>query len=193
MPDVLIGKENLDTDTHTHGSKITVDRDCSHEMKRRLLLGRKARTNLDNTLKSRTSFCQQRYRYAKLWFFLLGVPGGSAGKESTCNAGDLGLVPGLGRSPGEGNGYPLQCSGLENAMDCIVHGVAKSWTRLSDFHFHTFHLMYWCKSWTIKKAECQRTDGFELCWRRLLRVLWKARRPNQSILKEIKPEYSLKD
>ena len=59
---------------------------------------------------------------------------GSAGKESACNAGDLGLIPGLGRSPGEGKGYPLQYSGLENSMDCIVHGVAKSRTRLSDFH-----------------------------------------------------------
>ena len=64
----------------------------------------------------------------------LGFSGGSAGKESTCNAGDLGLVPGL-RSPGEGKGYPLQYSGLENSMDCIVHGVAKSRTQLSDFHF----------------------------------------------------------
>ena len=57
-----------------------------------------------------------------------GFPGSSVGKESTCNAGDLGLIPRLGRSPEEGNGYPLQCSGLENSMDCIVHGVAKSWT-----------------------------------------------------------------
>ena len=65
-----------------------------------------------------------------------GFPCGSAGKESACNAGDLGLIPGLGRSPGEGKGYPLQYSGLENSMDCIVHGVAKSQTRLSDFHFH---------------------------------------------------------
>ena len=62
-------------------------------------------------------------------------PCGSASKESTSNAGDLGSTPGLGKSPGEGNGYPLQYSGLENSMDCIVHGVAKSWTRLSDFHF----------------------------------------------------------
>ena len=68
----------------------------------------------------------------------LGFPGGSAGKESACNAGDLGLFPGLGRSPGEGKGYPLQYSGLENSMNCIVHGVAKSWTGLSNFHFH-FH------------------------------------------------------
>ena len=65
-----------------------------------------------------------------------GFPCGSAGKEFTCNAGDLGSIPGLGRSPGEWEGYPLQYSGLENSMDCIVHGLAKSWTRLSDFHFH---------------------------------------------------------
>ena len=65
----------------------------------------------------------------------LGFPCGSAGRESTCNVGDPGLIPGLGRSPGEGNGYPLQYSGLENSMGCI-HGVAKSRTRLSDFHFH---------------------------------------------------------
>ena len=51
-----------------------------------------------------------------------------------CNAGDLGSIPGLGRSPGEGNSYPLQYSGLENSMDCIVHGVAKSRTQLNDFH-----------------------------------------------------------
>ena len=55
----------------------------------------------------------------------LGFPCGSAGKESTCNAGDLGSIPGLGRSSGEGKGYPLQYSGLENSMDCIVHGVAE--------------------------------------------------------------------
>ena len=66
----------------------------------------------------------------------LGFPCGSAGKESAYNPGDLGLIPGLGRSPGEGKGYPLQCSGLENSMDYIVHGVAKSRTQLSDFHFH---------------------------------------------------------
>ena len=63
-------------------------------------------------------------------------PSGSAGKESACNVGDLGLIPGLGRPPGEGNGYPLQYSGLENSLDCLVHGVVKSRTRLRDFHFH---------------------------------------------------------
>ena len=60
-----------------------------------------------------------------------GFTGGSDGKESACNVGDLGLIPGLGRFPGEGNGYLLQYSGLENSMDCIVHGVTKSWTRLN--------------------------------------------------------------
>ena len=56
----------------------------------------------------------------------LGFPCGSAGKESACNAGDLGSIPGLGRSPGEGKGYPLQYSGLKNSMDCIVCGITKS-------------------------------------------------------------------
>ena len=65
----------------------------------------------------------------------MGFPCGSAGRESTCNVGDPGSIPGLGRSPGEGIGYPLQYSGLENSMDCLVHRVAKSWTRLSHFHF----------------------------------------------------------
>ena len=61
-------------------------------------------------------------------------PGSSAGEESACNVGDLGSIPGLGRSPGEGKGYPLQYSRLESSRDGIVHGVAKSWTQLSDFH-----------------------------------------------------------
>ena len=69
------------------------------------------------------------------YFLLLPLqPGGSAGKESACNAGGLGSIPGLGRSPGGGKGYPLQYSGLENSMDHIVHGVAKRRTQLSDFH-----------------------------------------------------------
>ena len=67
---------------------------------------------------------------------LLGFPRGSAGKESTCNVGDLGLIPELGRCPGEGKGYPLHFSGLENSMDYTVHGISKSQTQLSDFHFH---------------------------------------------------------
>ena len=78
--------------------------------------------------------------------------------------GDLGSTPGLGRSPGEGKGYPLQYSGLENSVYSL-QGVTKS-----------------------QKAECQRIDVFELWWwRRFLRVLWTARRYNQSILKEISP------
>ena len=72
--------------------------------------------------------------YFRLWKCCF--PCGSAGKESACNMGDLSLTPGLGRAPGEGKGYPLQYSGLENSMDCIVHGVAKSQTQLSNFHFH---------------------------------------------------------
>ena len=62
-------------------------------------------------------------------------PPGSAGKESACYAENLGLIPGLGRPPQEKKGYPLQCSALENSVDCIVHGVGKSRTQLSDFHF----------------------------------------------------------
>ena len=70
--------------------------------------------------------------------FFGGFPGGSDGKASACNAGDLGLIPGSGRCPGEGNGNPFQYSCLENSMDrgaleATVHGVAKSWTRLSNF------------------------------------------------------------
>ena len=73
----------------------------------------------------------------------LGFPCGSAGKESTCNEGNLGLIPGLGRSPGEGTSYSLQYSGLDSSMDSIVRGVTKSWTQLSDFHFPSkYHLLY---------------------------------------------------
>ena len=76
----------------------------------------------------------------------MGFSGGSDSKESTCNAGDLGLIPVLGRYPGEGNGNPLQYSCLENPMDGVacwatVHGVSKSWTRLSDFQID-IHIIY---------------------------------------------------
>ena len=114
------------TDFIFGGYKSTADSDCSHEIKRHLLLRRKVMTNLDSTLKSRdvtlpTEFC------------------------------------------------------LVKAMVFPV-------------------VMYGCESWTIKKAEHRRIDASELwCWRRLLRVPWTARRSNQSILKEISPEYSLKD
>ena len=106
------------------GSKITADGDCSHEIKRYLLLGRKAMTNLDSILKSRHITSPTKVHLVKAMVF------------------------------------PV--------------------------------VMYGCESWTIKKAECWRIDTFELwCWRRLFRFPCAARRPNQSILKEISPEYSL--
>ena len=106
------------------GSKITADGDCSHEIKRHLLLGRKATTNLDSIFKSRDITLSTKGRLVKAMIF------------------------------------PV--------------------------------VMYGCESWTVKKAECQRTDAFELwCWIRLLRVPWTARRSNQSILKQISPGCSL--
>ena len=106
------------------GSEITADGDCSHEIKRRLLLGRKVMTNLDSILKSRDLTLPTKVHLVKAMVF------------------------------------PV--------------------------------VMYGCKSWTIEKAEHRRIDAFELwCWRRLLRITWMARRSNQSILKEISPEYSL--
>ena len=80
----------------------------------------------------------------------LSFPCGSAGKESACNAGDLSLTPGLGRSPEEGKDYPLQYSGLENSMDCIQsynHRVAKSWTWLRNFDKLLSTTVYWCSFW----------------------------------------------
>ena len=106
------------------GSKITADGDCSHEIKRHFLLGRKVMTNLDSILKSRN-----------------------------VTLTDKGLSS-------QSYGFPV--------------------------------LMYGCASWTIKKAECQRINAFELwCWKRLLRVPWIARRSSQSVLKEINPKYPL--
>ena len=106
------------------GSKITEDGDCSHEIKRCLLLGRKAMTNLDRLLKSRDVTLLTKVHLVKAMVFSV--------------------------------------------------------------------VMYGCESWTVKKVEHQRIDAFELwCWRRLLRVPWTARRSNQSIVKEIGPEYSL--
>ena len=112
------------TDSIFLGFKITADGDCSHEIKRRLLLGRKVITNLDSILKGRDITLPTKVHLVKAMVFLA--------------------------------------------------------------------VMYGCESWTIKKAEYQRIDAFELwCWRRLLRVPWSARRPNQTFLKEISPEYSL--
>ena len=118
------GNREIVTDFIFLGFKITVDGDCSHEIKRRLLLGRKAMTKLDNILKSRDITLPTKVCLVKAMIF------------------------------------PV--------------------------------VIYGCESWTIKKAEHQRIDAFELwCWRRLLRVPWTARRSNQSILKEISHEYSL--
>ena len=140
------------------GHKITADSDCSHEIKRHLLLVRKAMTNLFNILKSRDITlltkvllfkamvfpvvvygCEswtvkeaesQRIDAFELCWRGTGFPDSSVGKESACNVGDLGSIPRLGRSPGEGKGYPLQYSCLENSIDrgawwAIVHGVTK--------------------------------------------------------------------
>ena len=83
----------------------------------------------------KTAVCHIRWRRARLPTpVFLVFPCGSAGKASACNAGDLGSIPGLGRSPGEGKGYPLEDSGLENFMDYLAHRVPRSRTRLSDFH-----------------------------------------------------------
>ena len=85
----------------------------------------------------KSDFCGFIHKYLRFLITCCHIaeacPGGSAGKESACNVGDLGSISGLGRAPGEGTGYPLQCSGLEDS----VHEVTKSQTRLSDFHFHT--------------------------------------------------------
>ena len=83
-------------------------------------------------------------------------PGGSDGEKSTCNVGNLGSIPGLGRYPGEGNGYPLQYFCLENSMgrgawQATVHVVTKSWTRLSDFHFHFHRQHKHSKIFSMKK------------------------------------------
>ena len=76
----------------------------------------------------------------------VAFPDSSVGKKSTCNAGDPGSIPGLGRCPGEGKCYPLQYFVLENSVDCVVHGVAKSWTQQRNFHFHIPKQEYWSKT-----------------------------------------------
>ena len=90
----------------------------------------------------------------------MGFRSGSAGKKSACNVGDLGSIPGLGRSPGEGKGYPLQYSGLENSMDCIVHGVAESDTaeRLSLSLFREIFRVY-LKGIFVKFLVCYHSPG----------------------------------
>ena len=105
----------------------------------------------------------------------LGFPGSSAGKESTRNVGDLGLIPGLGRSPGEGKGYPLQYSGLENSTDCIIHGVAKSQTQLGDFQktnqwywpifFGSIFVWFWY--WVMLASKTEIISSFLIFWNSL--------------------------
>ena len=85
----------------------------------------------------RLSKCLTGFYTSPVIMGIWGFPCGSAGKESSCRVRDLGSIPGLGRSPEEGKGYPLQYSGLENSMNCIVHGLTKSRTQPSDFHFVT--------------------------------------------------------
>ena len=115
----------------------------------------------------------------------MGFPGGSAGKKSVCSSGDLGSIPGLGRSPGEGNGYPLQYSGPRNPMDCIVYGVAKSWTQLSNFHFPrstcTYRLLHYQHLPSEQHICCGEDKGclfitqspqFPLCFTLTLYIIW---------------------
>ena len=100
-----------------------------------------------------------------------GFPCGSAGEEPACNAGDLGSIPGLGRSPREGKGYLLQYSGLENSMVCIVHRVAKSCTQLSDFHFHTdFHCYQKSNSYCVPIFKVSLPPFFPISIRHVSRV-----------------------
>ena len=89
----------------------------------------------------------------------MGFPCGLAGKESACNARDLGSIPGLGKSPGEGKGYSLQYSGLENSMDCKVHGVAKSRTQLSYLHLCTTY--YWILEASVVLCSSQLKVGHQ--------------------------------
>ena len=109
------------------GSKVTADGDCRHEIKRRLPLCRKAMTNLDSTLKSRDITLLTKVYIRACWGFL----GSSASKESACNSGDSGLIPGSGSSLGEGIGYPLQYSwaSLEAQMVKNPHAMWETWVR----------------------------------------------------------------
>ena len=88
----------------------------------------------------------------------LGIPCSSAGKKSTCNVGDLGSIPGLGRSPGEGKGYPLQYSGLENSMDCIVHGGYKELDTTEPLSLHLSSIMGFPYGTAGKESVCNAGD-----------------------------------
>ena len=165
------------------GFKITADGDCSHKIKRCLLLGRQVMTNLDSILKNRDIILPTKVH--------LGVGHDWATSLSlfTFMHWRRKWQPTPVFLPGKSQG--------RGAWWAAVYGVAQSRTRLKwhssssqGYGFSSSHV--WMDSWTIKKTECWRIDAFELwCWRRLLRVPWTARRANQSILKEIKPGYSL--
>ena len=139
--------------------KITADGDCSHEMKRRLLLGRKVMTNLDSIFKSRDITLPTKVPLVKDKDF----PRGSDGKASAYNSGDPGSIPGSGRSPGEGNGNPLQFSCLENPMNRGAWFGCCPWGRKESDTTERLHylvkamvfpvVMGGCESWTMKKAE----------------------------------------
>ena len=126
-------KKEVVTDFIFLGSRITADGDCSHEIKRLLLLGRKTMTNLDRVLKNRYHFADKGL-YSQSYVFIVGFPCDSMVKNPPVNAEDTedtSSIPGLGRSPGGGNSNSLHCSCLENPMDrgarwAIVHEVAKS-------------------------------------------------------------------
>ena len=116
------------------GSLSRVGRDKKHLLERHLL-ERDSSPQYCQILRILEPIGKERDSLCLQFFY------GSAGKESGCNVGDLGLIPGLGRFPGEGKGYPLQYSGLENSINYIVHGVAKSQMFNSDFHFDfSFHV-----------------------------------------------------
>ena len=112
--------------------------------------------------------CQSWYLKWKLvWFQFLGFLGSSNGRESAYSAGDSGSIPGSGRSPEEGNGYPLQYSCLENSMDrgawwATVHAVAKSWTWMSDFHSLSLYDIYWEGGVTLKDISQPRRKPFTI-------------------------------
>ena len=108
----------------------------------------------------------------------LGFPYGSAGKESTCNEGDLGLIPGLGRSPGERKEYPVWYSGLENSMDCIVYGVAESQTLLSNFHFLLFQNI--CREPFLLKLYCIYCIYLIFHW--ASPTFWKTKKPVRGMI-----------
>ena len=99
----------------------------------------------------------------------MGLPGGYAGKEYAFNVGDLGLIPGLERYPGEGKGYLLQYSGLENSMNCTVHGVSKSWTRLSLIHTAILNILkiFYIFMYAVS-VFCKRSNFVFACPRRVL-------------------------